>query len=229
MREPPDWSEPWSRWHEVIVNSKTPETHLHSDGTAGVLQLPPAVRPAQPSLAPLVEGYRLVRYADEAGRPRRLLTAAVSADRLLDVYLGLLEVAGDELRVVLETSHDDAAGGHTDLSRSEIDRPVLASHLCEFEELLLNDGCVGVAAIDEGGPTEVQLDEHKLIHVFARDLKPFRKVLHRHGVTRVRHLEVISDEEHLHYSDPARRGEFQRLACRLGVGDFDCVPSDENF
>ena len=36
---------------------------------------------------------------------------------------------------------------HLDLRREHIDRPVLASHLCDFEELLTHDGCTGVAVM----------------------------------------------------------------------------------
>ena len=89
--------------------------------------------------------------------------------------------AGDVVHVVLESSHGIAAHGHTDLRRSDIDLPVLASHFCEFEELLTHDGCTGVAVMADRVPMEVQFDEHKLFHVYAPDLKPFRRVLRAHG------------------------------------------------
>ena len=59
---------------------------------------------------------------------------------------------------------------------------MLASHFCEFEELLTHDGCTGVAVLADGRPMEVQFDEHKLFHVYAPDLRPFRRVLRRAGV-----------------------------------------------
>src|SRR5262249_51637287 len=57
--------------------------------------------------------------------------------------------------------------------RGDIRLPVLMSPFCDFEDLLLNDGCTGVAVVAVGRRIEVQLDEHKLLFVYARDLKPY--------------------------------------------------------
>ena len=51
------------------------------------------------------------------------------------------------------------------------------SHFCDYEHLLLNDGCTGTAIISAAGPMEVQFDEHKLLVVYARDLAPFERIL----------------------------------------------------
>ena len=76
-----------------------------------------------------------------------MLSAAVSAERLFDTFLALLEPLGEVVHVVLESSHGAAIDEHTDLRRDHIDLPVLASHLCDFEELLTHDGCTGVAVM----------------------------------------------------------------------------------
>jgi hypothetical protein len=43
---------------------------------------------------------------------------------------------------------------------------VLKSCFCDFEELLLNDGCTGCRHF-YSGPLEVQFDEHKLLVAYA--------------------------------------------------------------
>ena len=50
--------------------------------------------------------------------------------------------------MVLETSHNREGRGHVDLYREHIDLPVLKSILCDYEDLLLNDGCTGIAVLN---------------------------------------------------------------------------------
>jgi hypothetical protein len=167
-------------------------------------------------------------FRDRRARLRLpMLSASVSAERLFDVFLALLEPLGDVVHVVLESSHDAAADAHVDLRRNDIDRPVLASHFCEFEELLTHDGCTGVAVLADRARMEVQFDEHKLFHVYAPNLKPFRRALRAHGVRRRTLLPLISEAEHLHHTTGAFADEFRQLALRVGVGDFDRVFTDE--
>jgi hypothetical protein len=195
----------------------------------GDFLLTDAVRPGPGVPVPPREGYRLSRFRDaETGICLPVLGAAISAERLFDVFLELLEPLGPSVHAVLETSHGSMGDRHTDLRRGEIDLPVLMSHFCDFEDLLLNDGCSGVAVVSAARRIEVQLDEHKLLFVYAKDLKPFRRVLRRYGVRRDNELQLIAEAAHLHHSDKRFEDEFHQLAARLGAADFDSVLSDEN-
>jgi hypothetical protein len=188
-----------------------------------------AIRPSPEVPFAPSEGYRLERFRDPVSRRRiPMLAASVSAERLFEVFLDLLQPLGDTVNVVLETSHDNFDDHHDDLRRGDIDLPVLASHFCDVEELLLNDGCTGVAVIDRNRPVEVQFDEHKLLYVFARDLKPFRRILRSHGIRRDDGMPLIAESEHLHHSTEKFAEEFRQLCCRIGAGDFESVLSDEN-
>lgn len=186
----------------------------------GDFWLTEAIRPG-PGL-PVVprQGFRVDTYRD----PRRrlqvpVLTAAVSRERLFDTFLALLEPLGDVVDVVLETSHESGGGKHDDLYREHIDAPVLASHLCDFEDLLLHDGCTGVAVIGTEAPIEVQFDEHKLLYVYAPDLTLFQRELRSAGIARSQRLNLITEGEHLHASDARHAQAFQQLCYRLGVGE----------
>jgi hypothetical protein len=185
---------------------------------AVLMQMTDAVRPADDAVAPLVEGYRLDVYRGKPGVRIPVLAAAVGRDRLFDVFLQLLDPLGEVVDVVLETSHGTAADRHRDLRRTHIDRPVLESYLCEFEDLLLNDGCTGVAVVATGRPMEVQFDEHKQLLCYARNLKPFRSILRANGITRRQDLRLISEAAHLHHTRPDDAVMFRDLALRLGVG-----------
>jgi hypothetical protein len=195
----------------------------------GDFTLTDAVRPGPDVPVRPRQGYRIEVYRDRRARLRLpMLSAAVSAESLFDVFLALLEPLGDVVHVVLESSHGSAADRHRDLRRADIDRPVLASHFCEFEDLLVNDGCTGVAVLADGKPVEVQFDEHKLFHIYAPDLKPFRRVLKRLGVRRRKVLGLISEAEHLHHSTDEYAAAFRQLCLRVGVGDFDRVFTDSS-
>src|SRR5262249_41134250 len=80
--------------------------------------------------------------------------------------------------------------------------PVLQSYFCDFEDLLLNDGCAGVAVIANERPMEVQFDEHKLLVVYAHDLSPFAEIMERNGIPRDDKMKLITEGEHLHRTDP---------------------------
>ena len=110
-------------------------------------------------------------------------------------------------------------GRTRDLMREGIDLPVLQSGFLDFEDLLLNDGCAGAAIICTTEPMEVQFDEHKLLIVYAHDLEPFERVLIHHGVLRDDDLKLITEGEHLHSTAPRYADEFERLCCRVGVGE----------
>jgi hypothetical protein len=207
------------------VNPDRLSAHLNTD-RYGEFRLTAAVRPAPEAPVRPREGYRVTVFR-EAGVRMPMLSAAVSAERLFDTFLALMEPLGEVVDVVIESSHD-AGGPPTDLRRDRIDRAVLASHLCEFEELLMNDGCTGVAVIASGRPAEVQFDEHKLFHVYAPDLAPFRRALRGAGVRRRHVLPLVCEAEHLHHTTPEFSDEFRELALRLGVGDFDRVLSDSD-
>ncbi|HKB35879.1 MAG TPA: hypothetical protein VKD72_05460 [Gemmataceae bacterium] len=187
----------------------------------GDFRLTGAVRPS-PNL-PVVprQGYRLDTYRDaSAGLKVPVLAASVSAEHLFDIFLDLLPPLGDVVDVVLETSHDCEGGEHRDLVREEVDLAVVMSHFCDFEDLLLHDGCTGVAVIARGGPLEVQFDEHKLLVVYGADLRPFERVLRRAGVRRDDRMKLISEAEHLHSTGPEHAEAFDQLCCRFGVGEF---------
>lgn len=195
--------------------------------TYGSFTLTDAIRPGTHHPIRPRQGYRVGLYRDpKAGLRLPMLSAAVSAEQLFDTFLALLEPLGDVVHVILETSHESRGPGHRDYRRTDIDRPVLASFLCDFEELLLHDGCTGIAVLADNQPMEVQFDEHKLLHVYAPHLKPFRQVLRSRGIRRRRLLPLISEAEHLHHTTPEYAAAFSQLAWRLGVGDCRRVLSD---
>lgn len=130
----------------------------------GDFVLTDAVRPSYDLQVVPCQGYRHDSYRDEESHSSvPVLMASVSNESLFEVFLDVLDPLGPVVDVVLETSHNRDRQGHQDLYREHIDVPVLKSILWEFEDLVANDGCTGLAVLNPGIPQEVQFDEHKLL------------------------------------------------------------------
>lgn len=193
------------------------ETHL---GVAryGDFTLTEAVRPSYDLQVVPSQGFRHDAYRDEQNRSSvPVLMAAVSNERLFETFMELIDPLGSVVDVVLETSHDRDANGHADLYREHIDMPVLKSTLWDYEDLLLNDGCTGLAVLNPGIPQEVQFDEHKLLIVYGENLEPFEDVFRDRRVRCDDGLKFITEAEHVHSSSDQYARQFEELKTRLGM------------
>ena len=165
-------------------------------------------------------GYRFDSYRDpRSGSRLPALIASVSSEQLFDTFLSLLEPLGDTCDVVLETSHEGRTGEsrRTEFTREGIERLVLESVLWDFEDLLLNDGCTGIAIMHPELPMEVQLDEHKLLVVYAPNRTPFERILAEQGLDRDDRMRFISQGEHLHTSHTRFARQFDEMSGRFGA------------
>lgn len=193
------------------------EAHL---GVAryGSFLLTNAIRPSYDLQVVPAQGYRHDSYLDEHSKTRvPVLMAAVSQERLFETFLDLIEPLGGVVDVVLETSHSQARRGHQDLYREHIDMPVLKSILYDFEDLLTNDGCTGIAVLNPAIPQEVQFDEHKLLIVYGDELAPYEDVLRQHNVRCDEQMKFITEAEHVHSSNDQYARLFDELKTQLGM------------
>jgi len=184
----------------------------------GDFVLTDAVRPAFDLKVVPAQGYRHDSYRDpEAKTSVPVLMGAVSKEKIFEAFLDLLDPLGNEVDVVLETSHHKSGGGHTDLYREQIDLPVLKSILWEFEDLLTNDGCTGIAVLNPGIPQEVQFDEHKLLIVYGQPLDVYEEIFQSHRVQGKNGLKFLTEAEHVHSSSDQYHQQFEELKFRLGM------------
>ena len=193
------------------------EAHL---GVAryGSFLLTDAIRPSYDLQVVPAEGYRHDSYSDEQSKTRvPVLMGAVTRERLFETFMDLLEPLGTVVDVVLETSHTQGRKGHNDLYREHIDMPVLKSILWDYEELLLNDGCTGIAVLNPGMPLEVQFDEHKLLIVYGDELAGFEDVLSDHRLRCDDQMKFITEAEHVHSSNDTYIRLFDELKTHLGM------------
>jgi hypothetical protein len=199
------------------VTEEQLESHL-SVARYGSFLLTDAIRPSYDLQVVPRAGYRHDVYHDrDSGVRIPVLMAAVSREHLLDVFLDLLDPLGDEVDVVLETSHERNQGGHDDLYREHIDLPVLKSTLYDFEDILLDDGCTGIAVLNPNIPLEIQFDEHKLLIAYGQELRDFEDILDNYSMRRMEEMKFITEAEHVHSSSDEYYERFEELRYRLGV------------
>ena len=184
----------------------------------GDFQLTDAIRPAYDLKIKPRQGYRHDVYHDEESKAEvPVLMASASKEIMFELFMDLLKPLGSTVDVVLETSHSHGSGEHTDLYREHIDMPVLKSILWDHEELLLNDGCTGIAVLNPSVPQEVQFDEHKLLIVYGRPLEMFEHMIEQRGVNCDDEMKFITEAEHVHSSNDQFADQFHQLMTDLGM------------
>jgi hypothetical protein len=184
----------------------------------GRFTLTDAIRPSYDLKIVPKQGYRHDFYVDEETKSKvPVLMAAASREILFDIFMELIEPLGTEVDVVLETSHNRESAGHTDLYREHMDVPVFKSMIWDYEDLLMNDGCTGIAVLNPSIPQEVQFDEHKLLIVYGKPLGAFEAVFERFGVKPDTHMKFITEAEHVHSSSDRFAQRFEELTMALGM------------
>jgi hypothetical protein len=184
-------------------------------------ELTDAIRPSYGLEVVPSAGFRHDVYRDEETRSNvPVLMAAATKSTLMETFIELLTPLGEVVDVVLETSHDQKSRGHTDLYREHIEMPILQSTLWDFEDLLINDGCTGIAVLNPNIPQEVQLDEHKLLIVYGAKLTPYEGVLIDAHLNCREDMKFITEAEHVHSTTERFVEEFEELKTRLGMHDY---------
>lgn len=195
------------------------EAHL---GVAryGSFLMTDAVRPSYDLQVIPSTGFRHDLFLDESTNSSvPVIMASASKERLFETFMELLDPLGDVVDVVLETSHTRDGKGHVDLYREHIDMPILQSILWDYEELLTNDGCCGIAVLNPNIPEEVQLDEHKLLIVYGSELSKYEQTLKVWKVDERQEIKFITEGEHVHSSSDRFSEQFEELKMHLGI---DC-------
>jgi hypothetical protein len=200
------------------VSEEQLEAHLNI-ARYGSFMLTDAVRPSYDLQVVPCSGYRHDTYQDaETGIKIPVLMASASRESVLDLFLDMLDPLGHEVDMVLETSHERSSG-HLDLYRENIDLPVLKSILYDFEDLLVNDGCLGIAVLNPRIPFEVQFDEHKLLIVYGKRLEEFENLFRSYSIECNEEVKFITEAEHVHSSSEEYFEQFQQLRYRLGIDE----------
>ena len=101
--------------------------------------------------------------------------------------------------------------------------------LYDFEDLLLNDGCTGIAVLNPGKPQEVQFEEHKLLIIYGSPLEQYEFTLEKFGVGESQGMQFITEAEHVHSSSDKYLKRFEELRCALGLDGSQTEPNDSKL
>ncbi len=189
----------------------------------GNFVLTDAVRPSYDLNVVPSAGFRHDVFRDESARQDvPVLMATASREQLFETFMELLDPLGPVVDVVVETSHDYRASGHQDLYREHIDMPILQSILWDFEDMLVNDGCTGIAVLNPSIPQEVQFDEHKLLIVYGKELREYESILIDAYLNCREDMQFITEAEHVHSTNDEYIQRFEELKMRLGIDEHPC-------
>ena len=192
------------------------KTHLNI-ATYDGFELTDAIRPSYDVPIKPQQAYRYDCYTDEENDSNvPVIMASATQRELFAIFLDLIQPLGDSVDVVLETSHQNNTG-HRDLYRESIDMPVLKSILLEFEDLLVNDGCSGIAVLNPKIPQEVQFDEHKLLMIYGSPLESYEQILEQNRVVFNPRVQFLTEAEHVHSTTQNYQQQFEELKTALGM------------
>ena len=213
-----DWHAQKTADRDYLEQKVASTASLFELDSIGAFEFTDAVRPCKDSSLALQQGYRREMFrSHRRSMELSMILAAATREVLFDLFLALMDPLGKLVDCVLETSHSHGDGSHEDLYREKIDLPVLKSTLCDYESLHMNDGCTGVAVVNPKKQMEVQLDEHKMLMIYAEDLQPFERILFGYDVWPMENMRFITEEAHVHSSRPVYQKQFDQLSFRLGM------------
>ena len=184
----------------------------------GNFWLPDAIRPSFDLQIIPKEGFRREINQDETTEENMpMLRGAVSRERLMDVFLEMLDLLGETANVILETSHAELRNekNFQYFFREEIDIPVLKSILWDYEDFLISDGCSGIAVFHGETIQEIHLDEHKLLLIYAENTSDYEQIFIRNDIFPDASFPVITDAEHVHVTQSAFMERFLALTYDL--------------
>ena len=160
------------------------------------------------------EGFCITAYRDaQAGIVVPVLIVTVARERVFDLFLSLLDPLGERVDVVVDKNQKS-------FDRPSIDLPVFKSYCCDFEDLLLQDGSLALVVGDSDGTMEVLFDEHKRLFAYARDLRPFERIVKQAGLLRDNELKGPTPRQRSRKGGPRYANQFGQFRHRLGVGEM---------
>lgn len=156
----------------------------------------------------LRSGYKLgVREAIESDldAPYPLIVAQ-SKERIMPTLYRLIEVAhqeSSEVQFFVDSFTREDHNARTSLWTPEVSLVQVKKMLKQFEDLILNEGLHAYALRTPSGELEIQLDDHKLILIYAESDALVAKLaclLEDMGLTNDPILPLIIEKDHTHHS-----------------------------
>jgi hypothetical protein len=199
------------------------ETHL-AIRRYGNFLLPEAITPSYDLEVVPTSGFKFEQYEDSQFGKIPVLIVSATKEVLFPLYMDLISLFEGMVGVVLETSHSPEAHlanrcHHIDLHQEGMDSVVIQSILWDFEKLLVDDGCTGIAIYSPETELEVQFDEHKVIFIYnwPRFCQQIMAILEKYGILQKNDLELLQNAEHIHSTSTSFEERFEILKNTIGA------------
>ena len=171
----------------------------------------------------LRSGYKIGRELGiESGlTPPYPLIVAQSKDRILPMLYQLTDfLLRDEpsVQFFVDTFTDEGHSTSTILANRDVAPLELISTLKKYEDLLLNDGVHSYAIATPSSDIEVQLDDHKLILIYAYSTETranLRAFLNECGIAYDPELPLVIEQDHHHHTQYHHLTAINDLAVEL--------------
>ena len=158
---------------------------------------------------------------DPIPAPIPVYSIAMEQARAFALFIDLLEPLGEDLSVVLESTHDSMVSDRSrDYWSDSHDSIALESALVEYEDLLTKDGCTGISIMDEREKYEVMFTEDKTLHCYGTPgiMGKFQRILYRHNVLHRPDMKILSTKiAHAHRTTAQYCERFHELVERVGA------------
>lgn len=148
------------------------------------------------------EGFRVFTAEGNDDAAMKQVLISVSTENLFDIVDELLKALGD----IIHFSFDDYRSDNGEFTANYVydrDGFIIRSMLLDIEELIVNNGSIGLAAFSPVNEAEIRLNQEKIISVTAKDITPFASVLIDNEIDEVLDLGFIWDDEYLLMSKDA--------------------------
>ena len=128
--------------------------------------------------------------------------ARLISNSCVDIFIGDTH---RRRRIHLKKDHESC--------RRHIDLSVALSMLYDFEELLVDDGYMGISIMNPETGVELRFDDHKLVVVFnwTTIMDKLLVILRKYKIKEDRQMKFIDEKEHMHSSIFAFRRQFNKL------------------
>ena len=160
-------------------------------------------------------GYSSQLVVTEAGYLSDIIGVCVPPDSISNVYLELITALDSTVNVVL-VERSLSIGQYVQHLAYNKDLPVVRSVLLDYEELLVQEGNVGIIVYDNNAG-EVHLTYHKDILVYAEDADPYKKILEGCGMKENEDLVYVQEVPHVHISSEKSHDVMEALKSQIGI------------
>jgi hypothetical protein len=174
------------------------------------------------------KGYKIDKLPISNGitPPFRMLISA-SAEDLLDIFDDFIALLGENCSVAVEDFRTNT-GDRVDYFAFYKETFIVRSILLDFDDLLLNDGFVGLSIWNEIAQAEVQLTMHKILQVYAKNIVPFQQTLTGYGIPENPDLRFFFEDFYMLVSTHAGDSAVEELKDRLCI-DHSVVQQQGGF